>query len=314
MKKFVTALALLLLALSLFAQKITFTPQWTAQTQFSGYYVAYEKGFYSDEGLDVEIRHLSSNSTENTTYEMMKGNVDVVGTQLLSSMISRSDGVKLVNVMQLTQKSGLCCISHNPIDSPEELDSLKVGRWRAGFADFCDLLETFTGIHINWIPFLNTVNLYVYNAVDATLAYSFNELIALELAVGDIPDDHILYFSDFGYDAPEDGLYVSEAYYRKNKDLVDKFVRASKRGWDYTRTHRKEALDITWKYIQEYNITTNREHQKRMLDEYLDLQVNPETGIADYAPVKPEVFAKIVEALRNAGLIVNNIEYKDMIR
>ena len=314
MKKFVTALALLLLALSLFAQKITFTPQWTAQTQFSGYYVAYEKGFYSDEGLDVEIRHLSSNSTENTTYEMMKGNVDVVGTQLLSSMISRSDGVKLVNVMQLTQKSGLCCISHNPIGSPEELDSLKVGRWRAGFADFCDLLETFTGIHINWIPFLNTVNLYVYNAVDATLAYSFNELIALELAVGDIPDDHILYFSDFGYDAPEDGLYVSEAYYRKNKDLVDKFVRASKRGWDYTRTHRKEALDITWKYIQEYNITTNREHQKRMLDEYLDLQVNPETGIADYAPVKPEVFAKIVEALRNAGLIVNNIEYKDLIR
>lgn len=314
MKKFVTALALLLLALSLFAQKITFTPQWTAQTQFSGYYVAYEKGFYSDEGLDVEIRHLSSNSTENTTYEMMKGNVDVVGTQLLSSMISRSDGVKLVNVMQLTQKSGLCCVSHNPIGSPEELDSLKVGRWRAGFADFCDLLETFTGIHINWIPFLNTVNLYVYNAVDATLAYSFNELIALELAVGKIPDDHILHFSDFGYDAPEDGLYVSEAYYRKNKDLVDKFVRASKRGWDYTRTHRKEALDITWKYIQEYNITTNREHQKRMLDEYLDLQVNPETGIADYAPVKPEVFAKIVEALRNAGLIVNNIEYKDLIR
>ena len=314
MRKLFTTLAVLSLASSLFAQKIVFTPQWTAQTQFSGYYVAYEKGFYSDEGLDVEIRHLSANSSETAIYELMKGNADIVGAQLLSSMISRSDGMRLVNVLQLTQKSGLCCVSHNPISSPEELNSLKVGRWRAGFADFCDLLENFSGIHINWIPFLNTVNLYVYNAVDATLAFSYSELIALELAIGKIPDDHIIRFADFGYKFPEDGLYVTEEYYRKNKDLVDKFVQASKRGWDYTRTHREEALDITWEYIRKHNITTNRELQKRMLDEYLDLQVNPGTGITDYAPVRPEVFAKIVEALINVGLIVNNIKYEDMIR
>lgn len=314
MKKLVATLAVLSLASNLLAQKITFTPQWTSQAQFSGYYVAYEKGFYSDEGLDVEIRHLSANSSETAIYELMKGNADIVGAQLLSSMISRSDGMRLVNVLQLTQKSGLCCVSHNPIGSPEELDSLKVGRWRAGYADFCDILETYTGIHINWIPFLNTVNLYVHNAVDATLAYSYNELIALELAAGKIPDDHILRFSNFGYEAPEDGLYVTEEYYNKNKELVDKFVRASKRGWDYTRANRKEALNITWKYILEHNITTNREHQRRMLDEYLDLQVNPETGVADYAAVKPEVFIKMVEALRNTGHIVNNIEYKDLIR
>lgn len=314
MKKLVSALAVLYLASSLFAQKIVFTPQWTAQTQFSGYYVAYEKGFYSDEGLDVEIRHLSSNSTETTTSKLLKGEADIIGAQLLSAMISRSDGAELVNVLQLTQKSGLCCVSHTPIGSPKELDYLKVGRWRAGFADFCDVLETYTGIKINWIPFLNTVNLYVYNAVDATLAYSYNELIALELAIGDIPEDHIIHFSDFGYKAPEDGLYVTQEYYERNKELVDKFVRASKRGWDYTRTHRKEALDITWDYIRKHNITTNRELQRRMLDEYLDLQVNPETGIADYAAVKPEVFVKIVEALRNAGHITNNIEYEDLIR
>ncbi|MBQ0086059.1 MAG: ABC transporter substrate-binding protein [Bacteroidales bacterium] len=314
MKKLVTTLAALSLASSLFAQKIVFTPQWTPQAQFSGYYVAYEKGFYSDEGLDVEIRHLSSNSTETTTSEMMKGNADIVGVQLLSAMTARSDGDKIVNVLQLTQKSGLCCVSHKPISSPEELDSLKVGRWRAGFADFCDVLETHIGIKINWIPILNTVNLYVYNAVDATLAFSFSELIALELATGKIPDDHIIRFSNFGYEAPEDGLYVTEDYYNKNKELVDKFVRASKRGWDYTRDNRKEALDITWKYIREHNISTNREHQKRMLDEYLDLQVNPETGVADYAAVKPEVFVKMVEALRNTGHIVNNIEYEDLIK
>ena len=42
------------------AQKFVFTPQWTAQAQFAGYYVALEKGFYREAGLDVEIVHPSS--------------------------------------------------------------------------------------------------------------------------------------------------------------------------------------------------------------------------------------------------------------
>ena len=47
---------LLLLPLQLSAQtRIVFTPQWTAQSQFAGYYVALEKGFYKSAGLDVEI-------------------------------------------------------------------------------------------------------------------------------------------------------------------------------------------------------------------------------------------------------------------
>ena len=43
---------------------ITFMPQWTPQTQFAGYYVAVEKGFYAEEGLDVIIDHFGGSSTE----------------------------------------------------------------------------------------------------------------------------------------------------------------------------------------------------------------------------------------------------------
>ncbi len=52
----------LVLSLPLFAQSkgentIVFTPQWTAQAQFAGYYAALELGFYKEEGLDVVIEH-----------------------------------------------------------------------------------------------------------------------------------------------------------------------------------------------------------------------------------------------------------------
>ena len=35
--------------------QVSFIPQWQPQAQFAGYYVAYEKGFYRERGLDVKI-------------------------------------------------------------------------------------------------------------------------------------------------------------------------------------------------------------------------------------------------------------------
>ena len=55
------ALCLLLLELETitvsYAQQITFTPQWTAQSQFAGYYAALENGYYAQAGLDISIKH-----------------------------------------------------------------------------------------------------------------------------------------------------------------------------------------------------------------------------------------------------------------
>ncbi|MEI6050175.1 MAG: ABC transporter substrate-binding protein, partial [Bacteroidota bacterium] len=53
-----------ILFFSLFSQaqlpKIVFAPQWLPQAQFAGYYIAQDKGFYKEAGLDVEIIHPSA--------------------------------------------------------------------------------------------------------------------------------------------------------------------------------------------------------------------------------------------------------------
>ena len=41
-------------------ETIVFTPQWMAQAQFAGYYVAEAKGFYREAGVKVKIEHPSS--------------------------------------------------------------------------------------------------------------------------------------------------------------------------------------------------------------------------------------------------------------
>lgn len=58
MRQYIFFLLLILLYVpTIQGQRITITPKWTAQAQFTGYYVADKMGFYKEEGLDVRIIH-----------------------------------------------------------------------------------------------------------------------------------------------------------------------------------------------------------------------------------------------------------------
>ena len=315
MKRFFIAFISLLFPLLLLGQEVvTFMPQWTPQTQFAGYYVAISKGFYEEEGISVILDHYGGSSTGTAIERLEKNKVDSITSQLVSAMIARDKGLRLINVLQTSQVNGLMCAAHFPIDSPQALDGVRVGRWKVGFAEICELFCYKNGLTINWIPYIQGINLYVSGAVDAMLCYSYSEFIQLELATGGIPPENVIRFRDYGLNYPEDGLYVTEKYYKKHPETVQKFVRATKRGWDYARQHPDEALDISMSFIREFNVATNRVFQKRMLEEVLSLQVNPVTGRADFAPVRPEVFEEMNAALREAGHLKSDIKYEDLIR
>ena len=312
-------LAFLVLAGNLSGQEkkltdITFVPQWTAQSQFAGFYLALEKGFYEEEGLNVTIDHIKQNSTESPMDRLVRGDAQIAGQQLLQSIIARSDGKPILNVMQVTEVSGLWCVGKGPVSKPEDLDGLRVGKWKMGYSEFCDIMEVSKGIKVDWIPFLNGINLMIFGAMDAILCYSYSEYISLLLSTGKIEEDHVIKFSDFGYDCPEDGLYVTEDYYKKNKEAVDAFIRASRRGWEYARANQEEALQLTMKYVEQEKIVTNKVHQKMMLEEYLRLQVNPSTCEADFAPVREKILNDINGALLNTGYITKAVEYNEFVR
>ena len=56
MKKLLTGIIALIMASAVnAADEVKLQLQWVTQAQFAGYYVALDKGFYKDEGLDVTI-------------------------------------------------------------------------------------------------------------------------------------------------------------------------------------------------------------------------------------------------------------------
>ena len=224
------------------AQKLVFTPQWTAQAQFVGYYVASSKGFYQEAGLDVTIKHPSA-SKASSDY-LLEGDSQFATLNLVTAMTLIDKGAKLVNILQVSQQNNLLIVSHTPLNGKESLKGKKVGYWRVGFGELPIAMDKKYGLGIEWIPFLSSINLFISKAIDATLAMSYNELFQLRMAGQRIKDNQLLYMRDIGYNVPEDGVYVTADFYHKNKDTVMKFVEASRKGWEWAVEHPEEALDI----------------------------------------------------------------------
>ena len=73
------------------SETMVFTPQWTAQAQFAGYYVAETKGFYREAGVNVRIEHPSS--TQPALSRLRKNQCQATTLQLCQAMEIVGDGI-----------------------------------------------------------------------------------------------------------------------------------------------------------------------------------------------------------------------------
>ena len=251
------------------AQRIVFTPQWTPQSQFAGYYVAQEKGFYKDAGVEVDIQHPSVSYS--ALNRLMEGSSDIITSQLTQAMVAIDRGIPMAHVLQTSQQNGLVLLGRaDSIRTIEDLRKKKVGVWKAGFGELAYIMDAELRLGIKWIPFLEGTNLFVSGAIDATLAMSYNEY--LQIRASGYEDKKPIRLADIGYDYPEDGLYVSLDFYRRYPEKVKAFVQASQKGWEWAHEHPEEALDIVIKWAEKEQVHTNRIFQRWMLEEILRLQ------------------------------------------
>ena len=269
MNKLLITTLLLLLSLIGNAQRIVFTPQWTPQSQFAGYYVAQEKGFYKEAGVEVDFQHPSASySAANRLFE---GSSDMITQQLVQAMIAIDRGMPMVHILQTSQRNSLVLVSKSDsIRTIDDLKGKKVGVWKSGFGDLAYIMDSEKDLDIQWIPYLESVNLFLSGAIDATLAMSYNEFLKIRVAGHE--DKPVIRFAETEYDYPEDGLYVSTDFYQRYPDKVKAFAEASRKGWEWAHEHPEETLDIVMKWAERENVHTNRIHQQWMLEQILEIQ------------------------------------------
>jgi len=294
--------------------KITLMTNWTPQAQFAGYYVAKEKGFFDEAGLDVTVQGFSPSSNDDIFSWLNTGKIDAMVFQMAGAVKHRAEGMQIVNILQTSQVNGLVFVSSSPVHYLKDLSGLRIGIWKNDVADVAKMALTDNKVIYSDIPVLQSMSIFYAGAVDAILVYTFNEYIQILFRQGEIPEDNVVRISDLGYNFPEDGLYVTEKYMNKHPKEVKAFADACRRGWEYAASHREEALEITMKYITDARAFTTRQLQKMMLDEILRLQINPKTGTRDFAPVSEDVFNDIQNKLFRVGLISRTINYREICR
>jgi len=309
MKRIVIFIVVLLMcSLTLLAQRIVFTPQWTAQSQFAGYYVALEKGFYKQAGVEVDFQHPSASYP--AANRLFEGSSDIITQQLAQAMIAIDRGMPMIHVLQTSQHNALVMVSKSDsIRTLQDLKGKKVGVWKAGFGELAYIMDSEMNLGIQWIPFLESVNLFISGAVDATLAMSYNEY--LKIRVSGNEDKPVMWFSDTEFDFPEDGLYVSSDFCQRHPDAVEAFVEASRRGWEWAHEHPEETLDIVMRWVEKENVHTNRIHQQWMLEQILKLQCEDGEKKPSFR-LDSEMITKLNELLLKYHRIHNPVDIKKL--
>jgi NitT/TauT family transport system substrate-binding protein len=312
MKKLVISSVALLMCIGSWGQKtqkIVFTPQWTAQAQFAGYYVAQEKGFYREAGVDVEIVHPSV--TQSAMTRMFNKSSQATTLQLCQALELADVGVELVNILQTSMNNAMVIVSARGKD-PLSQKGERVGVWSVGFGQLALCMSIKEGLDYQWVRFAHNVNLFVSGALDATLAMSYNEYYQLVQAGMELTEKNVYRFCDHGYNVQEDGLYVTLDYYHKHKAQLQRFAQASRKGWEWAVKHPEETLDIVMKYVTRDHIGTNRVMQKLMLKEVLRLQVDRESKRREFR-LRPDMVKLASKLMKENGMLQREVRYEELI-
>ncbi|MDG3576250.1 ABC transporter substrate-binding protein [Rhizobium sp. YJ-22] len=273
------------------ADKVTLQLKWVTQAQFGGYYVAKDKGFYEEEGLDVDIKPGGPDIAP--PQVLAGGGADVIVDWMPSALATREKGVPLVNIAQPYKSSGmmLTCLKESGVKTPEDFKGKTLGVWFFGneypFLSWMAHLKIPTTGGADGVTVLKqgfNVDPLLQKQAACISTMTYNEYWQV-IDAGIKPDDLITFqYEKEGVATLEDGLYVLEDKLKDPafKEKMVKFVRASMKGWKYAEEHTDEAAEIVLE--NDASGAQTEKHQKRMMAEVAKLTAGSNGALdeADY--------------------------------
>ena len=234
-------------------EKVSLQLKWLHQFQFAGYYVALQKGFYSEAGFDVEIRQGGPGIDAMVDVASGKADFGVCTTGVLLPQPGQRKVVVLGVIFQHSA-ANILVPSRARINAVSELAGRRLMD-ASGSDDLAAMLKQ-QGVDYARLPRVehtgNPLDL-VADKADAMVSYVTNEPFVFE-------QRGIPYRSftprTFGFDFYGDNLCATEELSRHSPATVQAFLAASVKGWEYALTNKQEAVDII---LRHYPVIKSRD-------------------------------------------------------
>jgi len=243
-------------------EKFPFRLNWTLYGEHAPFFVAREKGFYAQEGLDVEIQEGSGSTTVSQLVANATSPVAYVDAATMMRGISNGMPIKAVGVT--LQESPMAFIYRADAPRPTKVDEIKGSRIAITAGDAS--LAIFTafmgklGMKVEDVNMITVANpqakeqAVLNKQADALLGYFMDQGPRMQLQTG-VKMGWTRLYDMAGVSTLSSAIVANTNWLKdaKNQDLLRRFLRASQRGWQYTFDNRDEAADIFIKQAPAFN-------------------------------------------------------------
>jgi NitT/TauT family transport system substrate-binding protein len=279
-------------------KKIMLPVGYIPNVQFAPLYVALDKGYYSDAGLDVKI-----------DYSFEIDAMALVGANDLQFAIVSGEQVLLARAQQLPvvytlawydqYPVGIAAMKSSGISKPKDLKGKRIGVPVLSGASYIGLMALLNAgglsekdVTIDVIGF-NQVEALAAGQEDAVVIYVANEPAVLRSKGYEI---NVIKVADY-LKLVSNGMITNETTIKNDPDLVRRMTNATLKGIEYTIANPEEAYEITKKYVPNLS-QVDQAIQKEVLATSISLWQTDQPGVP-----QPDGWENMQQVLLKMGLI-----------
>ncbi|MBP3038415.1 ABC transporter substrate-binding protein [Bacillaceae bacterium Marseille-Q3522] len=254
-------------------EKVSVVLDWTPNTNHTGLYVADAKGYFADEGLEVEIIMPGDAGADQL---IASGKADFGVSYQESITQARVQGVPLVSIAAIIQHntSGFASPVGKNIKTPKDFAGKTYGGWGSPVEkSIISLLMQQENANADDVNIVNIGDSDFFTAVErdidfAWIYYAWTGVEA-ELRGEDI---NMIYLTDYSnkldYYTPV--LATNETMIQKQPEKVEKFLRAVSKGYQFAIDNPEEAADILIEAVPDLDPELVRKSQEWLASRYQD--------------------------------------------
>lgn len=285
-------------------QEVTMVLDWTPNTNHTGLYVAQEKGYFEEQGLDVEII-LPGEAGANQLVASNQAEFGIGAQESLTE--ARVQGIPIVSIAALIQHntSGFASPKDKGIESPSDYEGKTYGGWGAPVekAVLGSIMEQ-DDADVGKVDIVNIGNSDFFTAVERDIDFAWIYYgwtgIEAELRGDELNMQYLTDYSDkLDYYTPI--LMTNENMIAEDPETVRAFTKAVSQGYEFAIDEPEQAADILIESLPDLDPELVNASQKWLSPKYQD-------DAAQFGEQQEQVWADYAAWMFDNGLLDEELD------